>query len=75
LPIFYAHLDKDKKGYYSARFELLTDTPNATHYGEITEKMMQWLEKDIRQDPACWLWSHKRWKHKRPETTERAQTY
>jgi len=33
LPIFYAHLDKDKKGYYSARFELLTDTPNATHYG------------------------------------------
>ncbi|MCU0341709.1 MAG: hypothetical protein MUE30_17685 [Spirosomaceae bacterium] len=66
LPIFYAHLSKPSEGYYRADFELLTDAPKATRYGEITEKMMQWLEADIRQEPAPWLWSHKRWKHRRP---------
>jgi Kdo2-lipid IVA lauroyltransferase/acyltransferase len=23
------------------------------------------LEKDIMDQPATWLWSHRRWKHKR----------
>ncbi|MFN4145457.1 MAG: lysophospholipid acyltransferase family protein [Runella sp.] len=66
LPIFYAHLSKPRTGYYVADFKLLTDTPRQTTYGEITQKMMQWLEADIKADPAPWLWSHKRWKHQRP---------
>lgn len=66
LPIFFAHITKRKRGYYSADFELLTNKPRETSYGEITEKMMHWLEKDLQQSPATWLWSHKRWKHQRP---------
>ena len=27
---------------------------------------MQELEKMIRRNPSIWLWSHRRWKHKRP---------
>mgnify|MGYP000483199195 CR=1 FL=1 len=25
------------------------------------------LEREIRESPSDWLWSHKRWKHSRPE--------
>jgi KDO2-lipid IV(A) lauroyltransferase len=31
----------------------------------ITEKHLQLLTEEILVNPACWLWSHKRWKHKR----------
>ena len=35
---------------------------------EITEKHTHRLEQDINALPETWLWSHKRWKHKRPVT-------
>jgi KDO2-lipid IV(A) lauroyltransferase len=40
--------------------------PKETKYGEITEKHTQILEQDIIKKPEFWLWSHKRWKHKKP---------
>ncbi|HET6990868.1 MAG TPA: lipid A biosynthesis acyltransferase, partial [Bacteroidia bacterium] len=40
-------------------------TPGETAYGEITEKVTRLLEKDIIAQPEYWLWSHKRWKHKK----------
>jgi KDO2-lipid IV(A) lauroyltransferase len=33
--------------------------------GEIIEKFMRQLEKKIVAKPQSWLWSHKRWKHKK----------
>jgi lauroyl/myristoyl acyltransferase len=33
--------------------------------GEITEGHTRQLEKNIREQPFNWLWSHRRWKHKR----------
>jgi KDO2-lipid IV(A) lauroyltransferase len=53
---------KDNPGYY--RIELISESPNETQYGEITEKYIRLLEYTIRQRPEFWLWSHKRWKHK-----------
>ena len=35
--------------------------------GEIPEIFARRLEQTIRKEPAYWLWSHKRWKLKRPE--------
>ena len=32
---------------------------------EITEMCTRELEQMIRRQPEIWLWSHKRWKHKR----------
>jgi len=31
--------------------------------GRITEAFVQYLEKNIREQPEVWVWSHKRWKH------------
>lgn len=67
LPIIYGEQRKVKRGYYEIEYELLTDNPNAFGNGEITQLLHTRLEKDIRKAPEYWLWSHKRWKHKRPQ--------
>lgn len=65
-PVVYGRINKENRGYYSFEFSDVTDQPAATSHGEITEKITHLLENDIRQLPAYWLWSHRRWKHKKP---------
>lgn len=64
-PIVFVHMKKIKRGYYETDFIQLFDHPKETAEFEITEKHTQILEEIIKKDPAYWLWSHKRWKHKR----------
>ena len=35
---------------------------------EITDIFMKILEDKIIEKPEFWLWSHKRWKHKKEKT-------
>ncbi len=65
-PIVYLHAERPKRGYYTIRAEILFEHPENTQENEISEAFTRRLEKDIIQDPAIWLWSHKRWKHTRP---------
>lgn len=67
FPVFYCELTKNKRGYCEAEFKLMTETPQDTSDGEITEMFAHCLEQTIRRDPAYWLWSHKRWKYTRAE--------
>lgn len=62
--IVYIHIKKVKRGYYNVLAELLYEHPADIHEHIITQTYMQRLEADICQDPATWLWSHNRWKHK-----------
>jgi len=66
-PVLYGRINKESRGHYSFEFFKVTDNPKETAPGEITEHITQALEKDIRATPQYWLWSHRRWKHKRPE--------
>lgn len=66
LPVLYARINKEKRGYYNIEFiEICTESKD-TAYGRITEQITHALEKDIRSKPEFWLWSHRRWKQKRP---------
>jgi KDO2-lipid IV(A) lauroyltransferase len=67
LPIIYAEQNKLSRGHYQIRYELLTENPREFANGEITQLLHTRLEQDIRKAPEYWLWSHKRWKHKRPQ--------
>jgi len=67
-PVVYARLNKLKRGYYELEFTDVVAIPERTAYGEITEKVTRLLEKDIIANPEYWLWSHRRWKHKRRES-------
>jgi KDO2-lipid IV(A) lauroyltransferase len=65
LPVVFARVDKIRRGFYEVRFILLSENPRETAPGEITGLFMHELEKEIMENPACYLWSHRRWKLKR----------
>ena len=65
-PVIYIGLERSRRGHYAMRFEELVADPASTAEGEITRLHTQRLEADIRRLPAFWLWSHRRWKHRRP---------
>ena len=65
-PVVYGRMSKVKRGYYTINYEVIGKPPYAFETGEILQKLHDELEKDIRKDPEYWLWTHKRWKHKRP---------
>lgn len=64
-PVIYVDIQKVKRGFYELKLVLITENPASIPEGEITRLYTQHLEKSILQEPAYWLWSHKRWKHKR----------
>lgn len=67
-PIVYTSVKRIKRGYYKIHCEILVAQPKDTVEGEISEMHTRRLEKDIIEQPEIWLWSHRRWKHKRPIT-------
>ena len=69
-PVFYAEINRVKRGYYHCEFIPITLEPNQTEEFEISEKYMRLLEKTIQAHPEYWLWSHRRWKFQRNKTTD-----
>lgn len=65
-PIVYVTVRRIKRGYYRIYSEELFTDPKNTTTGQISEAHTRKLEKDIIAQPELWLWSHRRWKHKRP---------
>jgi KDO2-lipid IV(A) lauroyltransferase len=65
FPVVYVSLFRTKRGYYEFNAEVICADPQNTKEGEITELHTKRLEQDINKQPEIWLWSHKRWKHKR----------
>ena len=63
--VTYVHVESPKRGYYRARFEVITDNPAATNPTEITLAYARLLEQNILQSPELWLWTHNRWKWSR----------
>lgn len=67
-PVVYIHPERPRRGYYTMKLEVLIDDPSKFRENEITEAYIRRLERDIRENPVLWLWSHKRWKIQRPTT-------
>lgn len=67
FPIVYVSIKRLKRGFYRIDSELLIENPKAYGEAEISEIHTRRLEKDIREMPEIWLWTHRRWKHKRPK--------
>jgi KDO2-lipid IV(A) lauroyltransferase len=64
LPVVYADVQKLRRGYYTVEFKLLTATPQETPVYYLTEQYIRLMEQTILRNPAYWLWTHRRWKHK-----------
>ena len=64
---FYLDVRRLRRGYYEAEFKLITREPKQLAEFELTDIYFCMLEESIRRDPACYLWSHNRWKRTREE--------
>ncbi len=75
-PIFYAGLKKTGRGRYHFFIEQIASPPFPKG-NFIIETFARKLEKQIQENPAIWLWSHKRWKHEVPTEllTNAGKTY
>ncbi|MBK0371148.1 lysophospholipid acyltransferase family protein [Flavobacterium agrisoli] len=65
LPCLFVKVKRVKRGYYEATFETLTDHPKEMEEFEITKKYLKKLEEQIHEQPEFYLWTHKRWKHRK----------
>jgi KDO2-lipid IV(A) lauroyltransferase len=70
MAIVYFHIQNIKRGYYNLNIELLFDHTEGLPEYLITETHVRRLEEIIIEKPEYWLWSHRRWKHKRPVENE-----
>ena len=68
-PVVFLNILRPRRGHYELHFEMLRDDPSKTTEKEITEAFTRRLEAEIRKNPTTWLWSHKRWKHRREVMT------
>jgi KDO2-lipid IV(A) lauroyltransferase len=65
LPMIFADVKQVGRGYYTVDFEPVTDRPREMPEFAITEKYARLMERCILREPACWFWTHRRWKHTR----------
>ncbi|MEI6048580.1 MAG: lysophospholipid acyltransferase family protein [Bacteroidota bacterium] len=70
MAVVFFNLQKIKRGYYNLTIELLFDHTAGLPEYQITEKHVRRLEEIIIEKPEFWIWSHRRWKHKRPVENE-----
>jgi len=67
--VVFLKVTQPERFVYEYEYVLITDSPTEEQPMEITKRWYAELEKEIYQQPECYLWSHRRWKHKRPEKT------
>lgn len=65
-PVFYLKTKYIKQGYYEVDCVPICLHPQETKPFEITEMHTHFLEEMIKEEPSYWLWTHRRWKYKKP---------
>lgn len=66
MNVVFLRTKKLKRGYYEATFELMFDQPKEVPNYEISDEFLRRVEQQIYEAPEYYLWTHKRWKHKKP---------
>lgn len=64
-PLVFLEIQKTARSYYEIVPTLIAEQPFKMKPNEILEKYVSLLEESINNNPAYWLWSHRRWKHKK----------
>lgn len=63
LPVFYFGIRRLGRGRYKVFIREIASEPEGLPWGEITRRYVRVLEEVITEDPANWLWTHRRWKY------------
>jgi len=64
MSVMFFAVKKVKRGFYETTFQTLAAEPSEYKDYEITDMFLKLVEKQIREAPEYYLWTHKRWKHR-----------
>lgn len=70
FPVAFARCRRTRRGYYEIALTEITRDPAATGESGILERYAELTETAIRECPADWLWSNRRWKHQLPTASD-----
>ena len=62
FPVFFIAMRRVERGFYEMAFVPLKTPGESLPPGELTERYVRRVERQILDAPADWPWSHKRWK-------------
>lgn len=65
MNVVFLKVEKVKRGYYQAQFQTLSENTSEVLNYEITDQFLKLVEQQIHEAPEYYLWTHKRWKHRR----------
>jgi len=74
MAVIYGSMERVERGRYIYHTRLICTDASKTQTGEITENHLRLLEQDICKAPEYWLWTHRRWKHKKPDGLQISDT-
>ena len=69
-PVIMHHTKKTGRGRYEVYHYKLIENPSEVKPEDIMMAYVNKLEEIIKAEPEYWLWSHRRWKHQRPENIQ-----
>ena len=64
IPVVFGKVVKIKRGHYKVVVDLISEFPNEYKNYQITDIYLKKLEKQIREIPEYYYWTHNRFKHK-----------
>jgi KDO2-lipid IV(A) lauroyltransferase len=67
MAVVIMNVEKIKRGYYTAKAELLFESTSGLPQYLVTDTHVKRLEEIIKKNPEYWIWTHRRWKYKKTE--------
>jgi KDO2-lipid IV(A) lauroyltransferase len=64
--IVFAGIKKVRRGHYKVHLQCVTEDASQEPEGQILKQYVSFMEQQLHEQPANWLWTHKRWKYKKP---------
>lgn len=65
MNVLFLRTKKLSRGFYEAEVEVLSENAKEEPNYEITDRFLKLVEQQIYEQPECYLWTHKRWKHRK----------
>lgn len=64
--VVFAGIKRLERGHYEVQLTFITSDASQLTEGELTRMYVSFMEQQLLEQPANWLWTHKRWKHTAP---------
>jgi KDO2-lipid IV(A) lauroyltransferase len=65
-PVLFIQMQREGRGHYRVRITELGQPPYPKGSFDLLQRYVEAIEAAVRAEPATWLWSNRKWKHRQP---------